>query len=452
MGSFRFDYDQNGNSQSFSFDAQSTSVGREQSQDFVLDHPTVSRQHAVVVDDGGGQFRLVVLSEGGMTAVDGRRVQGEARLYDGSEVFLGKLKFTFRSAEAPARPSGGQGAQEGQPGQQSRQGGQHPNQWPQQGQQQGQGPQQGGQQPRQGGQQQNQWAQQGQQPQQGRGQQAGQASQNSPASQSGQMQSSGNAASSGGFQASGAADVQQSNTADAKKRAGITSWDEIAESADEEEEEEARSREPDPESLADNLDPHRRAGGDDGGDDETNPALVAVAGVMIIGLLYFIVFYNPGGGGGTTGTQGIGAMEGPKVRLTEDDTRCLAKPECLEKAKNAYSVAKTNFKSGQTGDLFKGYKNLLRAEKFLEKAEVSNTPSEMSDLEEMTERARKKLDEKFRNYRVSFHNGKKNGRHEQMARALTNIQQTFGKAAIEYRWAEERINAMKQRGAWPYGY
>lgn len=65
MGSFWLEYEQNGNLQTFPFEDGNVTIGREQTCDFVLDHPTVSRQHALIVDDGSGQFRLVVLSQGG---------------------------------------------------------------------------------------------------------------------------------------------------------------------------------------------------------------------------------------------------------------------------------------------------------------------------------------------------------------------------------------------------
>jgi len=112
MGSFRFEYEKNGDVQTFPFDGDSITVGRDKSSDFVLDHPTVSRQHAVVVDDGGGEFRLVVLSQGGLTAVDGNQIEGDARLYDGSLIHFGELNFNFRSELAPPKPEASSGGGE----------------------------------------------------------------------------------------------------------------------------------------------------------------------------------------------------------------------------------------------------------------------------------------------------------------------------------------------------
>ena len=113
MGSFRFEYEKNGEVQTFPFDGDSITVGRDKSSDFVLDHPTVSRQHAVVVDDGGGEFRLVVLSRGGLTAVDGDQIEGDAQLFDGSLIHFGELNFHFRSELAPPKPDDVGGGVEG---------------------------------------------------------------------------------------------------------------------------------------------------------------------------------------------------------------------------------------------------------------------------------------------------------------------------------------------------
>nr|MBA2661203.1 FHA domain-containing protein [Lujinxingiaceae bacterium] len=109
MASFWLEYEQNGNLQKFPFDAQSISIGRDKGSDFVLDHPTISRQHALIMNDGQGSFRLVALSRGGLTALEGTPVQSEIALYDGAVLHLGKLWFRFRSEYAPRRPAAPQG-------------------------------------------------------------------------------------------------------------------------------------------------------------------------------------------------------------------------------------------------------------------------------------------------------------------------------------------------------
>ncbi|MFU8806631.1 MAG: FHA domain-containing protein, partial [Bradymonadaceae bacterium] len=105
MASFWLEYEQNGALQRFPFDAQSISIGRDKSSDFVLDHPTVSRQHALIVTEGGGVFRLIVLSRGGLTALEGQPVQNDTELYDEALLHIGRLSFRFRSDHAPPRPA-----------------------------------------------------------------------------------------------------------------------------------------------------------------------------------------------------------------------------------------------------------------------------------------------------------------------------------------------------------
>src|SRR5690554_1793712 len=110
MSSFWLEFDLNGQTQNASFTSQSVTIGRDRGSDFILDHPTVSRQHALIVEEGGGSYRLVVLSRGGLTAVDGQPVSGEATLWDGAMLTLGKHSVRFRAPDAtaqPPRPSSG---------------------------------------------------------------------------------------------------------------------------------------------------------------------------------------------------------------------------------------------------------------------------------------------------------------------------------------------------------
>lgn len=106
MTSFWLEFQQGGQLQKASFESDSISLGRDRSSDFVLDHPTVSRQHALIVHEGQGRFELVVLSRGGLTAVEGEPVQSsQVELYDGTEVTLGKYTVRFRSRQAASKPA-----------------------------------------------------------------------------------------------------------------------------------------------------------------------------------------------------------------------------------------------------------------------------------------------------------------------------------------------------------
>lgn len=103
MPSFWLEHEENGQTRDFSFTSTTVSVGRDKACDFVLDHPTVSRKHAVIAYKHGSYY-LVVLSRSGLTAIDGQAVQGEVLLYDSSILHLGKLQFRFRSDDAPVKP------------------------------------------------------------------------------------------------------------------------------------------------------------------------------------------------------------------------------------------------------------------------------------------------------------------------------------------------------------
>lgn len=106
MASFGLEFEQGSEVQRTSFESESISIGRDRSSDFILDHPTVSRQHALIVHQGNGMFQLVVLSRGGLTAVDGTPVEStEVTIYDGSEITLGKYTVRFRSHQAPPKPA-----------------------------------------------------------------------------------------------------------------------------------------------------------------------------------------------------------------------------------------------------------------------------------------------------------------------------------------------------------
>jgi hypothetical protein len=73
-----------------------TTIGRSPDCDVFLDDVTVSRNHAVLIDDGGGRF--VIEDQGSLngTYVNRRRVES-AELEDGDELQIGKYRLTFLS-------------------------------------------------------------------------------------------------------------------------------------------------------------------------------------------------------------------------------------------------------------------------------------------------------------------------------------------------------------------
>jgi hypothetical protein len=75
--------------------AERTSIGRSPDCDIFLDDVTVSRSHAVLVQQGSG---FVIEDQGSLngTFVNRRRVES-AELFDGDEVQIGKYRLIFLS-------------------------------------------------------------------------------------------------------------------------------------------------------------------------------------------------------------------------------------------------------------------------------------------------------------------------------------------------------------------
>jgi ABC transport system ATP-binding/permease protein len=87
------------------FDGQRLRIGRDPSNDLVLDDPNVSRLHAEVVRADGGAVLRDLSSRHG-TRVDGERVE-RARLVAGSEIGIGPYRLVFDGTEFLARDDRG---------------------------------------------------------------------------------------------------------------------------------------------------------------------------------------------------------------------------------------------------------------------------------------------------------------------------------------------------------
>ena len=78
----------------FLLDEDVTLAGRHPDSDIFLDDVTVSRKHAEF-RRRGTRFTVADLKSLNGTFVNGQRIDGEVDLFDGTEVQVGKFKFTF---------------------------------------------------------------------------------------------------------------------------------------------------------------------------------------------------------------------------------------------------------------------------------------------------------------------------------------------------------------------
>jgi len=75
---------------------EGATLGRSRECDVVIDDPNVSRQHAEVRPDGGGDgWLLVDLGSTNGTILDGRRIDAAMRLTPGDEIEIGTSTITF---------------------------------------------------------------------------------------------------------------------------------------------------------------------------------------------------------------------------------------------------------------------------------------------------------------------------------------------------------------------
>lgn len=419
MASFWLEYEENGSPQRFPFDAQTISIGRDKSSDFVLDHPTVSRQHALIVSEGGGVFRLIVLSRGGLTALEGQPVDSEIALYDDALLHIGRLSFRFRSDHAPRRPAAVP------PSPVAHQAGLQPGGF-------GGGPPAGfG----------------GGQPGGGGGGQPGGFVGGLPAGFAsggpvGGGQTGDGFGQSPPMQAPLGEKAAPSKPTGEAIAGGIVSWDDIAQS------DEASGD--DQQVMVSDYDRIKKASAKGAKKDETNPVLVVVALVAIVGLLVYI-FIPTGGDGGGGGGERVDLASLPPVEI---DVSCIGEADCMRKASTAYrlGVDLIERRDVENRNLFDGYKQLLQAKAYLEQGGMLQIPEEMGRLEPLHDQARSDLDILFRSLRVRYNQLETNRMHREMADVLISMQAFFpDRTAREHRWAVEHERAMRTRGVYPKG-
>jgi hypothetical protein len=479
MPSFWLEYLQDGQRREFSFDSPSVSIGRDKGSDFVLDHPTVSRQHAIIVSNQNGH-QLVVLSRGGLTAIDGSQVSGEIELFDGSQIHFGQLAFTFRSQNAPRRPANG--GQQGGWGQQSQgwqgaaSGGQSGSvatqssgQWDQPGVGQQQSgaqwaPQQSGGQ--QGGPQSGSWAQQQSGAQQGL-QSGSWAEQQSGAQQAqrqsgqfgapgtgnfGQPTNTGNFGqpnSSGSF-GGGWQDKVGADDGDdwgATADPGLMSWDEIAASADADSEVEVDAASA---ALTD-FERIQEAQEKAAKQSKGNPVLMGGGLVAIVALMAFIMW--PASKDSNDGPAQIQvANDPPKISWKKDDIDCVGEANCKAQALQAYKVGIDVCEQLDSAveNRYVCFMQLTKAEELLAKGGIEETPKEMKGYKETRDKISKLLKQRFQQLRANIYSDRKLKMWGNVAEKLRQVQATFPDPRCNYhQWALERERKMKEEGNYP---
>lgn len=83
------------NGRSYPLKYRETSIGRSKTCDIVLDYPTVSRQHSVIVCAGDGWYISDSSSSG--TTVNGLKVNKRADIASGDKIGLGNALLVFEN-------------------------------------------------------------------------------------------------------------------------------------------------------------------------------------------------------------------------------------------------------------------------------------------------------------------------------------------------------------------
>lgn len=425
MPSFWIEIEHNGAMQNFPFEGKSdVCFGRDQMADFVLDHPTVSRQHARIQHNPQSGYSLLVMSQGGLTAVDGQRVSGHVPIYDGSVLNFGQIRMIFRSHEAQPKPGGGFGAPPGQPSGFGAPPGQTGGFGAPPGQPSGFGapPGQAG-----GG--------FGAPPGQPSGGFGAAAQQPAPPQQPAQPIG-------GGFSGFNAAPPNPEDDSSIGGEAASL-WDQIAAEGEAELEEDGLGDAPQVSDFERMNQAQAKA--DEGG---TNPALIIVTLLALGGVGY--LFLAP-----PEGPQKIKNVGTPAGPLKCDDmtvqVKCIGKEDCLEQALAEFKIGQQLYEKQDTrvSNLFESFRKMRQAEELLKQGNLE-IPPEMKALGDQKQRSCDELNTKFKKYGVDYKFREGRDMHDNMAEILISLQNIFpDKASGPYKWAELRETEMRSKGIYP---
>jgi hypothetical protein len=430
MSSFRLDLEFDGRVQSLTFDRPSVTIGRDPDSDVFLDHPTVSRQHSLIVGSPQG-YSLVVLSQNGLTGVDGNKVEGSVAIQNGARLQFGQFLATFHSdhgnsATVPFTPVVGRPLlQEGatQPGVS-----QHPGM--------GAGilhdsptaaiPAIGTSQP------------------QGFGQQAqpqgfGQQAQPQGFGQQAQPQGFGQQAQPQQFSASPPAVAAKTGAiSNPQTSHGIVSWDDIAKQATTD----------DPREKAETHFERMKAASEKNRKQGTNPIVLLVVALVAIGATYFLVFADDGGG---DGDGPIVVVDKAEIQYLADDFACLKPDGCLDAAEGRYNIGIENLKKKQAdvGNLFRGYMSLDMADRFAQ-ASGKPRPKSMVDLDAKRAEALAELKTIEQNYQVQYHRSHQRRAFDDMVAAINGMRSQFPDIRSRvYKDADDKEMYMKENAILP---
>ncbi len=86
------------NGDAFPLSSRETSLGRHKNCDIVLNYPTVSRQHAVVVCSKKGWY-VASAKNSADVLVNGQKIEKKAFLNSGDKITIGSIVLVFRNEQ-----------------------------------------------------------------------------------------------------------------------------------------------------------------------------------------------------------------------------------------------------------------------------------------------------------------------------------------------------------------
>ncbi len=403
MPSFRLDLEFDGRVQSRTFDTPSVTIGRDPASDIFLDHPTVSRQHSLIVESPQG-YSLVVLSQNGLTGVDGNKVAGSVAIQSGSRLQFGQFLATFHSDHGAATTQfapivGRAMLPEGatQPGLN----------------------------------------------QNGMGSGILHDSPTAAIPAIGMFQQSPPPGVAPGpsqpFAPSQPAAHQTGAISNPQTSHGIVSWDDIAK--------QAGSDEPGADKAATHFE-RMKAASDKNRKKGTNPLVLLVVALSAIGATYFLVFAD---GDDLGDGPAIIETEKAEIQYLADDFACLKPDGCLDAANDRYNIGIENLKKKQAdvGNLFRGYMSLDMADRFI-KASGKPRPKHMADLDAKRTEALAELKTIEQNYQVQYHRSHQRRAFDDMVAAINGMRAQFPDIRSRvYKDADDKEMYMKENAILP---